>query len=141
MATEHQETGTIEQLPASQHGVRFLGVGGKGSSLGPTAVVERGSLPLLQIDCPPGALDAHRDQYGAPPRNLYITHTHLDHIGGMEELFHGIIADVEDRPEGRVRVFAHAQIVPSLQKHGYDRFEVGRVRNLSAEIGSDIPSR
>ena len=63
-----------------------------------------------------GALDAHRDQYGAVPSNLYITHTHLDHIGGMEELFHGIIADVEDRQEHRVRVFAHAQIVPSLQE-------------------------
>lgn len=116
MTNQHPEGGTVEQLPASQYGMRFLGTGGKGSTLGPTAVVERGSAPLLQIDCPPGALDAHVAQYGSAPGNVYITHTHLDHVGGMEELFHGIIADVESNPERRVRVFAHAEIVPSLQE-------------------------
>ncbi len=116
MADEHPAGGSIEQLPVNQYGLRFLGVGGKGAALGPTAVVERGGTPLLAIDCPPGALDAHVAQYDAVPQNLYLTHTHLDHIGGMEELFHGIIADVEENPLRRLRVFAHAHIVPSLQK-------------------------
>lgn len=110
------ETGTIEQLPDSHYAMRFLGVGGKGATLGPTAVVERGSAPLLQIDCPPGGLDAHISQYGAAPRNVYLTHTHLDHIGGMEDLFHGVIADAEEDPQQRIRIFAHAHIVPSLQE-------------------------
>ncbi len=116
MTTIHSDDRSVEPLPVSQLGVRFLGVGGKGSALGPTAVVERGGAPLLQIDCPPGALDAHLAQYGGVPANLYITHTHLDHIGGMEELFHATIPDVEDDPRRRVRVFAHAHIVPSLQE-------------------------
>ena len=116
MTNKTAAAASLGQLPRGQLGCRFLGVGGTGAALGPTAVIEAGSKPLLQIDCPPGALDAHIDAYGAAPRNLYVTHTHLDHIGGMEDLFHGVIADAEKDPARRVRVFAHANIVPSLQQ-------------------------
>ena len=129
MTNEYRDSGNIKELAESRYGLRFLGVGGKGAALGPTAVLERGSAPILQIDCPPGALEAHLERYAAVPRNLYLTHTHLDHIGGMEDLFHGIIADVERHPEERVRVFAHARIIPSLQErlvaNQYSRAEGG----------------
>ncbi len=106
----------IPSIAPSGFGLRFLGVGGKGAKLGPVAVLERGDESLLMIDCAPGALDAHVAQYGRPPSNLYITHTHLDHIGGMEELFHTMIEAAEADPRQRIRVFAHAALVPSLQE-------------------------
>ena len=95
--------------------VRFLGIGGPGADLGPVAVVERNAAPLLMIDCPPGALAAYRRQYGATPHSLYVTHTHLDHVGGMEDLFHGTIAAAQTEPGRRIRLFVAAPIVPSLQ--------------------------
>ncbi len=97
------------------YAVRFLGIGGPGAALGPVAVVERDAEPFLMIDCPPGALDAYRRRYGADPDSVYLTHTHLDHVGGMEELFHGTIAAIQAEPERRIRLFAAAAIVPSLQ--------------------------
>jgi hypothetical protein len=115
MTNQTTKTGSVEQLHASGYGFRFLGIGGPGAPLGPVAVAEKDGAPLLMIDCPPGALDAYRARYDAAPRDLYITHTHLDHVGGMEELFHGIIADAEKNPAQRIRVFAHAAIIPSLQ--------------------------
>lgn len=99
----------------SAFAIRFLGIGGPGADLGPVAVLERNAAPLLMIDCPPGALEAYRQQYGADPQNLYLTHTHLDHVGGMEELFHGTIVTAQAEPARRIRLFAAAAIVPSLQ--------------------------
>jgi hypothetical protein len=107
---------TVETARHSHFDCRFLGVGGNGAALGPTAVIEFGGIPLLQIDCPPGALDAHVETYGDAPRALYLTHTHLDHIGGMEELFHAIVTDVDKNPARAVRLYAHANIVPRLQE-------------------------
>jgi len=115
--TDHTtDTRAVKRLRPSGNGFRFLGIGGPGAELGPFAVAEKDGAPLLMIDCPPGALEAYREQYATAPRNLYITHTHLDHVGGMEELFHGIIAEVEADPSQRLRVFAHAAIIPSLQE-------------------------
>lgn len=117
MTREHTSGSTA----GTEHGaedafeLRFLGVGGPGADLGPVAVVERNGAPFLMIDCPPGALDAYRRQYGADPESLYLTHTHLDHVGGMEELFHGTIVAAQADAERRIRLFAAAAIVPSLQ--------------------------
>ncbi len=105
----------MPQLVPSHYNLTFLGVGGPGAELGPVAVLERGNRPLLTIDCPPGMLDAYLDRYRQAPRALYITHTHLDHIGGMEELFHHTIDAAISDPAQRIRLFAHAGIVPSLQ--------------------------
>ncbi len=69
--------------------VRFLGVGNAAApALGNASVViERDGEPMLMIDCGPLAIDAYCRQYGGPPRALFITHCHFDHIGGMETLF------------------------------------------------------
>jgi ribonuclease BN (tRNA processing enzyme) len=95
--------------------LHFLGTGAAhavelGSS---SAAVERDGKPLLLIDCGPDTLDRYLAAYGEPPQNLYITHTHMDHVGGLERLFTRLWFDQTLR--GKIRVFAHAALVPWLQ--------------------------
>ena len=95
--------------------LRFIGVGGAqspelGSACG---VLERDGMPLLMIDCGPEALSAYLDHYGASPPAIYVTHTHLDHVGGMERLFYRTWFDAAQR--GRLRVYAHAGLIALLQ--------------------------
>lgn len=95
--------------------LRFLGVGGAqspelGSACG---ALEADGTPVLMIDCGAEALVAWLERYGTPPPAIFITHTHMDHIGGMERLFYRIYFDPQLR--GRVRVYAHAALVPLLQ--------------------------
>ncbi|SEJ48144.1 MBL fold metallo-hydrolase [Frateuria terrea] len=95
--------------------LRFLGVGAAhavelGSS---AAVLECAGKPMLLIDCGPDTLDRYQALYGELPRAIYLTHTHLDHVGGMERLFTRVWFDPARR--GGVRVFAHAALVPWLQ--------------------------
>jgi ribonuclease BN (tRNA processing enzyme) len=95
--------------------LHFLGVGAAhavelGSS---AAVLERDGAPMLLVDCGPDTLDRYRAAYGQLPRAIYITHTHLDHVGGMERLFARLWFDETLR--GNVRVFVHAALVPWLQ--------------------------
>lgn len=95
--------------------LRFLGVGAAhavelGSS---AAVLERDGKPMLLIDCGPDTLDRYQAAYGELPRAIYITHTHLDHVGGMERLFTRLWFDEALR--GSVRIFTHAALVPWLQ--------------------------
>lgn len=95
--------------------LHFLGTGAAhavelGSS---SAVLERDGKPLLLIDCGPDTLDRYLAAYGELPRNIYITHTHMDHVGGLERLFTRLWFDEALR--GKTRVFAHAALVPWLQ--------------------------
>jgi len=95
--------------------LHFLGVGAAHAvELGSSAVVlERDGKPLLLIDCGPDTLDRYLAAYGEPPRALYVTHTHMDHIGGMERLFFRLWFDEQWR--GRTQVFVHAGVLPWLQ--------------------------
>jgi ribonuclease BN (tRNA processing enzyme) len=95
--------------------LHFLGTGAAhavelGSS---SAVVEHDGKPVLLIDCGPDTLDRYLAAYGEPPQNIYITHTHMDHVGGMERLFTRLWFNEALR--GRTRVFAHAALIPWLQ--------------------------
>ncbi|MEI7036959.1 MBL fold metallo-hydrolase [Fulvimonas yonginensis] len=94
--------------------LHFLGVGAAhAAELGSSAaVLERDGEPLLLIDCGPDTLDRYRAAYGGLPRAIYITHTHLDHVGGMERLFTRLWFDEALR--GTVRVFVHTTLVPWL---------------------------
>jgi glyoxylase-like metal-dependent hydrolase (beta-lactamase superfamily II) len=93
--------------------LRFLGVGNaRASELGSaSAVLEAEGEPLLLIDCGPRTLDDYRACYGdAIPKAVFITHLHLDHIGGIEALFYrAYFAD-----QGLVRLHVPAAIVPAL---------------------------
>lgn len=104
--------------------LRFLGVGSAqapelGSACG---VLEQHGEPLLMIDCGAEALSAYLDRYGKPPSAIYITHTHMDHIGGLERLFSKVYFDAELR--GCVRLYTHAALVPLLQARVADYPEV-----------------
>jgi len=104
--------------------LRFLGVGSAqavefGSS---GAVLERDGAPLLLIDCGPETLTRYEAAYAQPPRAVYITHTHMDHVGGLERLFYRSYFDAASK--GRVRIYAHAALVPHLQARVADYPEV-----------------
>lgn len=95
--------------------LRFLGVGGAhavelGSS---AAVLERDGEPVLLIDCGAEALTAYLAHYGRTPEAIYVTHTHFDHIAGLERVF--FRAFFEEALRGRLRLYCHAALVPWLQ--------------------------
>jgi len=95
--------------------LHFLGVGAAhavelGSS---AAVLECDGKPVLLIDCGPDTLDRYMAAYGEPPRALYITHTHMDHVAGLERAFFRLWFDEALR--GQTRLFAHAGLIPWLQ--------------------------
>ena len=95
--------------------LHFLGVGAAHAvSLGSSAVViERDGKPLLLVDCGPDTLDRYLAAYGSLPAALFITHTHMDHVGGMEQLF--IKAWFDPRMRGQTKVFVPAALLPWLQ--------------------------
>jgi ribonuclease BN (tRNA processing enzyme) len=104
--------------------LEFLGVGsahaqGLGSA---SAVLLRDGHPDLMIDCGPQALERYLERFDEPPRALFITHTHLDHVGGMERLF-GLV-NWNQALRGRVRLYVPAPVVPSLQRRVADYPEV-----------------
>lgn len=77
------------------------------------AVIERAGHPLLLIDCGADTLDRYLAAYGEPPAALYLTHLHMDHVGGIEGLFYRLWFDSGRR--GHTRLFVHAGLVPLLQ--------------------------
>jgi phosphoribosyl 1,2-cyclic phosphodiesterase len=112
--------------------LHFLGVGSaQAVELGSSgAVLERDGQPLLLIDCGPETLQRYLDAYAEVPLAVYITHTHMDHVAGLERLFYR--AYFSEALRGRVSLFAHAALVPLLQ---------GRVAdypNVIAEGGANF---
>lgn len=96
--------------------LRFLGVGSAAAAaeLGAaSAVLERDGQPSLMIDCGQEALDACLTRYGAPPAALFVTHVHMDHVGGLERLFFRLWFDEALR--GAVRLFVPMPVLPHLQ--------------------------
>lgn len=112
--------------------LHFLGVGSSQAvELGSSgAVLERDGEPLLLIDCGPETLASYLDAYAAPPPAIYVTHTHLDHVGGFERLFSRLYFDPARR--GSTRVFVHAAVVPLLQAR------VADYPNVLAEGGANF---
>lgn len=96
---------------------RFTGVGNAGNrSLGSSAlVIERDGSPLLLIDCGPDTLDSYADHYGTLPAALFITHTHLDHAGGLENLFYRACFAFSERRTD-IRLFVPARLVAHLHQ-------------------------
>jgi ribonuclease BN (tRNA processing enzyme) len=95
--------------------LRFLGVGSSQAvELGSaSAVIECAGGAHLMIDCGQEALTAYLEAYGEAPAALFITHVHMDHVGGLERLFYKTYFDPQRR--GRVRLYVPAAVVPHLQ--------------------------
>jgi ribonuclease BN (tRNA processing enzyme) len=100
--------------------LRFLGVGNaQAVELGSaSAVIERDGQPWLLIDCGQEALSVYLDHYGKAPRALFVTHTHMDHVSGMERLF--IKTWFDPALRGRTRIYVPATVVPHLQSRVAD---------------------
>lgn len=112
--------------------LRFHGVGNASAvELGSAmATIERDARPWLTIDCGAEGLSAYLAHYGEAPRALFVTHTHLDHIGGFERLFVDAFFDAARR--GRTRVYVPARVVPLLHQR------VGDYPNVLAEGGANF---
>ena len=95
--------------------LHFLGTGSaNASTLGSSAgVLERDGRPMLLIDCAADTLPRYVDAYGALPPVVFITHVHMDHVGGLEHLFSRLCFDVP-RPAS-TRLIVPAALVPLLQ--------------------------
>lgn len=113
--------------------LRFHGVGNAGAAaqLGSSmASIERNGRPWLTIDCGAEGLSAFMARYGHPPDALFITHTHLDHIGGFERLFVATRFDPERC--ARTRVYVPADVLPLLHRR------IGDYPNVLAEGGANF---
>ena len=84
----------------------------------PMASIERDGRPWLTIDCGGEGLSAYESHYRQAPDALFITHVHLDHVGGMERLFVSTYFDPARR--GKVRLYVPAPVVPLLQRRVAD---------------------
>lgn len=96
--------------------LEFLGVG-SASAIGlgeSSAVLLRDGKPVLLIDCGPQIPSRFLEAYGDTPPALYITHTHLDHVGGFERLF--VSQWFDEARRGRMPVFVAAPLLPLLQE-------------------------
>jgi len=116
----------------SMLGLRFLGVGNSHAfSLGSSsAVLEVGKEPCLLIDCGPDTVAAYLDVYNHLPQAIFITHPHLDHIGGLENLFYRLATG--ETSQSPPRLFIPVPLIAVLQRRLAD------YPNLLAEGGCNF---
>ena len=112
--------------------LRLQGVGNAfATELGSAmATIERDGAPWLTIDCGNDGLTHYLAHYGAPPRAVFLTHAHLDHVGGFERLFGALYWS--DALRGRVPLYVPAPLVPLLQQR------VASYPNVIAEGGANF---
>jgi ribonuclease BN (tRNA processing enzyme) len=112
--------------------LRFQGVGNANAvELGTAmATIEHRGRPWLTIDCGAEGLTAYEAHYGHAPQAVFVTHTHMDHVAGLERLFGSAYFDPSRR--GRVRLYVPAPIVALLHQR------VGAYPNVLAEGGANF---
>jgi ribonuclease BN (tRNA processing enzyme) len=96
--------------------MRFLGVGNSHAyELGcSAAVLERDHQPLLLIDCGLDTLSRYLHGYQKLPTAIFITHAHLDHIGGLENLFYK--AHFNTTLKDKIKIFVPIKLVEVLHR-------------------------
>lgn len=113
--------------------LRLHGVGNAsaGAQLGSAmATIERDGAPWLTIDCGNEGLSAFVAHYGAYPDAVFVTHAHLDHVGGFERLFGANQFDAARTH--RTRVYVPAALMSLLQQR------IGSYPNVLAEGGANF---
>ena len=96
--------------------LRLLGVGNAAAvELGSAmATIERDGAPWLTIDCGGEGLTAYQRTYGGMPPALFMTHAHMDHIGGFERLF--VDSWFDEARRGKVRLYVPVTLLPLLHQ-------------------------
>ena len=96
--------------------MRLLGVGNAAAvELGPAmASIERDGAPWLTIDCGGEGLTAYQQAYAGMPMALFMTHAHMDHIGGFERLF--VANYFDEARRGQVRLYVPVTLLPLLHQ-------------------------
>jgi ribonuclease BN (tRNA processing enzyme) len=112
--------------------LRFLGTGSAHAlDLGcSSCVLERDGAPLLQIDCGPDTVRQFVHGYSRPPAAIFITHGHMDHIGGLENLFY--LLRFHEQVATPVKLYVPIKLVELLHKR------VGDYPNVLAEGGANF---
>lgn len=99
-------------MDARKGTMTFLGTGNSHAlSMGNSAAVFEMGDCRLAIDFGFTALPAFKERYQSLPEAIFLTHAHLDHIGGLENLF--FAAFFSDTPA--IKLFVPARLVPILQ--------------------------
>ncbi len=95
----------------------FVGAGASGShALGNAcAALLRGGEPVLGIDYGFSAHQAWKKTFAELPPALFLTHAHLDHVGGLEALFYELAVGSQPRP-APVRLYCAPTLVGLLQQ-------------------------
>jgi ribonuclease BN (tRNA processing enzyme) len=96
--------------------LRLLGVGNAAAvELGSAmATIERDGAPWLTIDCGGEGLTAYQHAYAGMPLALFMTHAHMDHIGGFERLF--VDSWFDEARRGKVRLYVPVTLLPLLHQ-------------------------
>jgi len=113
--------------------LHFLGTGNAQSlDLGcSSCVLEKGDKPMLLVDCGPESIRGHAHRYqGALPEAIFITHTHMDHIAGLENLFY--LFWFNEQISTPIKLFVPVKLVELLHKR------VGDYPSVLAEGGANF---
>ncbi len=104
----------------------FIGTGNSFSEeLGNSSAVINVNEKNLVIDFGYTVQRGYKKLYSKNPDAIFITHTHLDHIGGLESLFYSIAFAKNDL----IKLFVPTKIIPTLHRR------MASVPNISADGG------
>jgi ribonuclease BN (tRNA processing enzyme) len=106
--------------------IEFLGVGNSHSKeLASSSCLFKYNDTELLIDYGPSIYHKYQEKFNKLPENIFITHCHFDHIGGLENLFYKVA--FMDTP--LIKLFVPSNIVHLLHRR------MGSMESMVAEGG------